>query len=181
MCPRWDKMSQTETSPMGHGGKIMILVLLGTQNNSFHRLLEEIEKNITGGTIKEDVIVQAGYTKYKSHKMRIIDLISREELEKLQDEANLIITHGGVGSIISSIRKEKKVIAVPRLHQYGEHVNNHQIDIIKRFREEEYIIGIEAVEQLKEALKKVKQFEPKKYELNNKLMIKTVEEFIDKL
>jgi len=45
MCPRWDKMSQTETSPMGHGGKIMILVLLGTQNNSFHRLLEEIEKS----------------------------------------------------------------------------------------------------------------------------------------
>ena len=157
MCPRWDKMSQTETSPMGHGGKIMILVLLGTQNNSFHRLLEEIEKNITEGTIKEEVIVQAGYTKYKSHKMRIIDLISREELEKLQDEANLIITHGGVGSIISSIRKEKKVIAVPRLHEYGEHVNNHQIDIIKRFREEEYIIGIETVEQLKDALKKVKQ------------------------
>lgn len=159
----------------------MILVLLGTQNNSFHRLLEEIEKNITDGTIKEEVIVQAGYTKFKSYKMRIIDLISREELEKLQEEANLIITHGGVGSIITSIRKGKKVIAVPRLHEYREHVNNHQKDIIKKFSEEGYIIGIEAVDNLKDALEKVKQFEPKKYELNNKLMIKTVEEFIDKL
>ena len=44
----------------------MILVMLGTQNNSFHRLLEEVEKNIENGIIQEDVIVQAGYTKYKS-------------------------------------------------------------------------------------------------------------------
>lgn len=159
----------------------MILVLLGTQNNSFHRLLEEIEKNIDEGIIKEEVIVQAGYTKFKSYKMRIIDLISTEELEKLQEEANLIITHGGVGSIITSIRKEKKVIAVPRLHEYGEHVNNHQIEIIKKFDEQGYIIGIEKVEKLEEAIKNLKKFKPKKYKINNKLMIKTVEEFIDKL
>ena len=38
--------------------KIMILVLLGTQNNSFHRLLEEVEKNIKDKTINEEVIVQ---------------------------------------------------------------------------------------------------------------------------
>ena len=52
----------------------MILVLLGTQNNSFHRLLEEVEKNIKDKTINEEVIVQAGYTKYKTHRMRVIDL-----------------------------------------------------------------------------------------------------------
>ena len=97
----------------------MILVLLGTQNNSFHRLLEEVEKNIEDGTIKEEVIVQAGYTKYITHKMRIIDLMSQKQLNEFQDEADLIITHGGVGSIISSIEKGKKVIAVPRLHEYG--------------------------------------------------------------
>ena len=43
----------------------MILVMLGTQNNDFHRLLDEIEKNIANGNIKEEVIVQAGFTKYK--------------------------------------------------------------------------------------------------------------------
>ena len=159
----------------------MILVLLGTQNNSFHRLLEEVEKNIKDGTIKEEVIVQAGYTKFKSYKMRIIDMVSKEQLEKFQDEANLIITHGGVGSIISSIKKEKKVIAVPRLHEYGEHVNNHQIDIVKNFNEQGYIIGIEKVEDLKEAILKSKNFIPKKYEVNNELMLKTIEDFIDKI
>ena len=42
----------------------MILVTLGTQNNSFHRLLEEVQKNIDNGKIKEEVVVQSGYTKF---------------------------------------------------------------------------------------------------------------------
>ena len=108
----------------------MILVMLGTQNNSFHRLLEKIDELIEKGIIKEEVIVQAGYTKYESNKMKIIDFTSREELEKLEQKANFIITHGGVGSIITSLEKGKKVIAVPRLHEYGEHVNNHQKEIV---------------------------------------------------
>lgn len=158
----------------------MILVLLGTQNNSFHRLLEEIEKNIQDGTINEEVIVQAGYTKYETQNMKIVDLISKEELEDLQKKANLIITHGGVGSIISSIEKGKKVIAVPRLHEYEEHVNNHQIEIVKDFNDKGYIIGIEKVVELKEAIIKSKKFNQKKYEPNNKLMIKIIEDFINK-
>lgn len=159
----------------------MILVLLGTQNNSFHRLLEEIEKNIKDATIREEVIVQAGYTKFQSHRMRIIDLMSKEQLDKFQDEADLIITHGGVGSIISSIEKGKKVIAVPRMHEYGEHVNNHQKEIVKDFNDKGYIIGIEKVEDLKKAIIKLKDFEPKKYQPNNEKMLKIIEEFIDKV
>ena len=159
----------------------MILVLLGTQNNSFHRLLEEIEKNIKDGTIKEEVIVQAGYTKFQSYKMRIVDLISKEQLEQFQYEANLIITHGGVGSIVSSLKRGKKVIAVPRMHEYGEHVNNHQKEIVKDFNDKGYLIGIDKVEDLKQALIKVKDFEPKKYQPNNEKMLKIIEEFIDKI
>ena len=159
----------------------MIVVLLGTQNNSFYRLLEEIEKNIKDGTIKEEVIVQAGYTKFQSDKMRIIDLISKEQLEQFQDEADLIITHVGVGSIISSIEKGKKVIAVPRMHEYGEHVNNHQIEIVKDFNDKGYIIGIEKVEDLKQAIIKAKKFEPNKYQPNNEKMLKIIENFIDKI
>ena len=60
----------------------MILVMLGTQNNSFHRLLEEIDKLIKENTIREEVIVQAGYTKYETDDMKIIDLMPKEELEE---------------------------------------------------------------------------------------------------
>lgn len=157
----------------------MILVMLGTQNNSFHRLLEEVDRLIEIGRINEDVIVQAGYTKYESDNMKIIDFVSDDEIEKIEQQADLIITHGGVGSIIGSIEKGKKVIAVPRLKQYGEHVNDHQLDIVESFDKLGYIIGIEDVSQLGEALQRVDKFKPKKYIQNTGNIIKIVEDFID--
>ena len=69
----------------------MILVLLGTQNNSFHRLLEELDKLVEKKIIDEKIIVQAGYTKYESKNMKIFGLIPQEKLEKYQEKADLII------------------------------------------------------------------------------------------
>lgn len=159
----------------------MVLVLLGTQNNSFHRLLEEIDKLIQSNVIKDDVIVQAGHTKYISDNMKIMNFIERDEFEKLQEKADLIISHGGVGSILQSIIKEKKVIAIPRLHEYKEHVNNHQKDIVELFNEKGYIIGIKGIEELEAAIKKIETFKPKKYKRNNEKMLKIIEDFIDKV
>lgn len=157
----------------------MILVLLGTQNNSFHRLLEEIQKNIDNGSIKEEVVVQKGYTKFESKNMTMYTQLPVDELKQLIDKANLIITHGGVGSIINAIEENKKVIAVPRLKKYKEHVNDHQLDIIKSFDDAGYIIGLDSVEKLGDALKNVKDFEPKRYIKNTGNILKIVEDFID--
>ena len=157
----------------------MILVMLGTQNNSFHRLLEEIDRLINDGQIKEEVVVQSGYTKYESTNMKIFDFISSDELEKLEQQADCIITHGGVGSIIGSIEKNKKVIAVPRLKQYGEHVNDHQLDIVQSFDKLGYIIGITDVSELSDALHKIDIFQPKKYVQNTGRIISIVQDFID--
>lgn len=157
----------------------MILVLLGTQNNSFHRLLEEIQKNIDNGNIKEEVIVQKGYTKFESKDMTMYKKLPIEKVENLIDKADIVITHGGVGSIITAIEKNKKVIAVPRLKKYNEHVNDHQLDIIKTFNESGYIIGIDSVEKLEEALKKVKKFQPKQYIKNTGKILEIIENFIE--
>ena len=161
----------------------MVLVMLGTQNNSFHRLLEEIDTLIDKGMINEKVVVQAGYTKYQpnNEKMKILDFISKDALDELEQEANFIITHGGVGSIITSLEKGKKVIAVPRLHEYGEHVNNHQTEIVEKFNKDGNIIGIKSVKELEEAIKKINDFIPKTYIGNNSRMLKLIENFIDNI
>ena len=159
----------------------MILIMLGTQNNSFYRLLEEIDKLIKKEIITDEVIVQAGYTKYESKNMKIFSLVPLEELEKLVQKADLVITHGGVGSIILALKKGKKVIAVPRLHEYQEHVNDHQKEIVETFDEKGYIIGIKNVENLEKAIERSKDFIPEKYQSNNKKMLNIIENFIDNL
>jgi len=157
----------------------MILVLLGTQNNSFFRLLDEIQNCISSGLINEEVVVQSGHTSYHSDKMKILDFIPQMDLEKLITESNYIITHGGVGSIISSIKSNKKVIAVSRLSKYNEHVNDHQIQIVNKFNNDGYIIGLNDACLLKDGIKKLNTFIPKKYTSNTKNILNIVSNYID--
>ena len=157
----------------------MILVMLGTQNNSFHRLLDQIEQLIEKEVIQEEVIVQAGYTKYKSKNMEIYDLIPKDEIKRYQQEASYIITHGGAGSIITSLKLDKKVIAVPRKHEYDEHVNNHQEEIVELFNKKGYILGINDVSELEDAIKKIPGFVPVKYQSDNSKMLSIIENFIN--
>ena len=159
----------------------MILVTLGTQDKKFTRLLEELDRLIDKKVIKEKVIVQAGYSKdYQSKNLEILDLISKDEFEDLVRNANFIITHGGVGSILTGLKFEKKVIAVPRYKKYKEHVNDHQVQIINNFNEEGYIIGVDSVSDLEEAILKIPKFKPKPYKSNKDKALALIKELIDK-
>lgn len=158
----------------------MILVTLGTQDKNFVRLLEKIDQLINNGLIKDKVIVQAGFTKYNSENMEIFNLIPQDEFNDLMDKADIIITHGGVGNIISALEKNKKVIAVPRLAKYGEHINDHQTQIIAKFNALGYIIGLQDVDELDDAVKQIKKFKPKKFVHDNSKMLNLVSELIDK-
>ncbi|MBQ3142535.1 MAG: exopolysaccharide biosynthesis protein [Bacilli bacterium] len=156
----------------------MILVLLGTQDKSFERLLKSVDEEIKKGNIKEKVIAQVGHTKYESKNIEMFDLIPRDEMDKLIDEASLIITHGGVGFITDSIIKGKKIIASPRLKKYEEHTNDHQLQIIKEFSDLGYLLPYYENDSLEEILNKIKKFKPKKYKKNNKI-VHIIEDFIN--
>lgn len=154
--------------------------MLGTQDKPFFRLLDTIDKEIEKGKIHEKVIVQAGYTKYQSSHMKIFDFIPHEELEDLINQSSLIITHGGVGSILSSIKKRKKVIAAPRLVEYKEHTNNHQIQIVQKFAEEGYILALNNFSDLEKVLEEAKTFKPKKFVSNTPHMVSFLDSYIEK-
>lgn len=158
----------------------MILVLLGTQDKAFNRLLDVIQDQINKGNIKDKVIVQAGCTKFESKDMEIFDLIPTDKFKELVKEADLIITHGGVGSIMEGIKNGKKIIAAPRLKQYNEHVNDHQLQIIEEFDSKGYIIPLYDLNKIDEALEKVKTYKTKKFVSNNHKFVKIIENYIDK-
>lgn len=156
----------------------MILVTLGTQDKGFERLLKEIDNLIKKELITDKVIVQAGHTKYESKNMEIFDFKSQKELDKLRKEADLIISHAGVGSILDSLKYGKKVIGVARLKNYGEHTNDHQLQILEKFSNDGYIIKAQSVDKLYDAIEKSKNFEVKKYKSNVNNMIKIIDNYI---
>ena len=157
----------------------MILVTLGTQDKSFKRLLDAIQKQIDLGNIKDRVVVQAGCTKFESKDMEIFDLIDRDKFASLIKECDLLITHGGVGSILTGLKNNKKVIVAPRLKEYKEHTNNHQLQIIEKFEQSGYILPLYDFDDLDKVLKKIANFKPRKYKSNTENMIKLIENYID--
>ena len=156
----------------------MILVTLGTQDKNFIRLLDIIQREIDNGNIKDKVVVQAGCTKYESKDMEILDLSDREMFEKLISECSILITHGGVGSILTGLRNNKKVIVCPRLAKYNEHVNDHQIELADKLEKLGYLLVYHDGDQIKEVFNRAKQFKVKPYRLKGEL-VELVDERIE--
>lgn len=156
----------------------MIFVTLGTQDKEFKRILRIIEKEVKKGKIK-NVIVQAGYTKYKTKKFKMFDYVSNNDFDKYMKECDFLITHAGVGSIFTALKYNKKILAMPRLSRYKEHSNDHQKDIIKEFVKGGYLLSFNNSKEFEKCLKDLKTFKPKKYKNNTKNMINLISNYID--
>lgn len=158
----------------------MIFVSLGTQDKSFIRLLMKIDEMIENKTICDEVIVQAGSTKYVSNYMKVFDYISMEEFNQYIEKCDIMITHAGVGTIINGINHGKRVIAVARREKYGEHENDHQVEITQKFEKLGYIVGCLDVSELESKFPLLSNLETKPYLSNNEAFCKTIELLIEK-
>ena len=157
----------------------MILVTLGTQDKKFYRILRELDRLIEAGKIKDKVVVQAGDSAdYESKNMEIFDLIPMDDFNKLMNKCDLLITHGGVGSIIDGLKRNKKIIAIARLSKYNEHHNDHQLQIVENFSNSGYILNLRDISHLEKMIEKAKTFKPKKYVSNTDNMVKLVDDLI---
>lgn len=158
----------------------MILVILGTQDKPFTRLLEALDAQKKAGAIQDELIVQAGCTKLDTDSMKIFDLLPIDEFDALINDADVIITHAGVGSILSALKKGKKVIACARLAQYGEHTNDHQLQIQEEFARQGYLISCEDFSKIHEIINKLNEFSPNPYISTTENVVNTIRDFIQK-
>lgn len=131
----------------------MIFVTVGTARD-FSRLIEKVDE--IAGKIKEEVIVQKGWTKYKPRNCKYLEFISRDEFLEYIKKADIVITHGGVGSIINCLKYGKPTIVVPRRKKYNEHRNDHQMDITKELESEGKVLACYDVKNLEKKISKVK-------------------------
>lgn len=117
----------------------MVFIALGSQKFQFNRLLKKVDEAIEHGVITEEVFAQSGASDYKPKHYQYEAFLTQDSFQKRIRECDMVITHGGVGIIISALNMKKKVLAVPRLVKYKEHVDDHQIQILKPFEKANYI------------------------------------------
>lgn len=155
----------------------MIFVTVGTHNQGFERLIKEADK--AAPELGEDVFIQTGYSNYKPRNCKYKNFLQQQEFENICSRSSVIITHGGIGSIMTPLMMGKKVIVVPRFKKYGEHNDDHQIQITKELESQGKIIAVYEIEKLKDAVHKSKKFKTKAIGKNNRIK-KIIENFISK-
>lgn len=157
----------------------MIFVTVGSQKFQFNRLLKKIDELIEDKTITDKVFAQTGYSDYKPKNYKYKDFLTQDEFNNMIEESNLVITHAGTGVIINAIKRRKKVIGVPRLSKYNEHVDDHQVQLLKEFKDLNYIEVAKDTEGLKEKITQIKDEKFEKYVSNTDAILEDIREFLE--
>lgn len=129
----------------------MIFVTVGTSSWDFLRLIREMDR--IAGQSNEDVIMQIGHMKYVPKNAKYFGFASNDKIESLYSTSRIIVSHAGVGSIISALRHSKPLIIVPRMKKYHEHVDDHQCEIAKELENNGKIKVVWDVDKLEKLLK----------------------------
>ena len=113
----------------------MIFVTVGTHEQQFNRLIKAVDNLKRDGVITEDVIMQTGFSTYEPRYCKWSKLIPYQQMEQYVKDAHIVITHGGPASFIMPLQMGKIPIVVPRQQQFGEHVNDHQVEFARNVAE----------------------------------------------
>ena len=155
----------------------MIFITTGSQKFQFNRLLQKIDELVADGTIKDEVFAQSGYSDYVPKHYEYKDFLNRDEFAQKMGESTIVITHGGTGAIIGAVKKGKKVIAVPRLAKYGEHVDDHQLQLLKQFEEMDIICSCYDMDDLAGYINQINDMQFREYTSNTMTIIDDIEGF----
>lgn len=131
----------------------MIFVTVGTHEQPFDRLVKCIDQMVADGKIKEEVIIQKGYTDYEPQNCECHKLIGYDDMKKYIEEARIVVTHGGPASFVAPLSIGKIPVVVPRQYKYNEHVNDHQLDFAREVEKRmKNIIVAETEEEIVDAI-----------------------------
>lgn len=157
----------------------MIFVTLGSQKFQFDRLLHKLDELLEQGILTDEVFAQTGYSTYAPKHFKVRDFMDRDTFAANMEKADLVITHAGTGAIIGAVKKGKKTIAVPRLSKFGEHVDDHQTQIVEQFAQMNLIEPCWDTEDLAKAYAAAREKTYVPYQSNTHTIIADIERYLE--
>ena len=156
----------------------MIFVAVGTQKFPFDRLLKGIDDLIEQGQLEADVFAQIGHTDYVPKNYQYQNFLSKDDFQSYISNCDLLITHSGVATIIAGMKLEKPVVVVPRFASYGEHVDDHQLQIAESFSDKNLVLMCKDVEELAETVQEARTHVFAKYVSQKEQIVNTLREYL---
>ena len=159
----------------------MIFVTVGNDFRSFDRLLKKIDQ--IAPVIPNEIVMQRGYSRYLPKNTTYFDFVSMKIAIEYLQKSELVVSHAGIGTIILCKGYGIPILILPRRKRYGEHMNDHQMEIAKALekKESENIYVIYEEKQLEEKILKVLKNVTKNNPTENigrRNLIRIIREFI---
>jgi len=158
----------------------MIFLTVGTLF-PFDRLVKAMDEAVGAGLFGENVFAQIGRTNFKPKNMEYVEVLDRDSFNRKINETSYLISHAGVGSIAMALEYNKRLLVMPRLKRYKEHVNDHQIGIARKFEELGHILVAYHEDELPEKIEKLLLFTPKPRKAQPQVVSERIAQFLNML
>jgi len=145
----------------------------------FPRLTQLVAGAHKAGLIPEKIVLQVGEGVAGPDGMECVDTLPFDKVQSLLHRADIVVCHGGTGSLITALRAGCRVIAIPRRYELGEHYDNHQSEITETFRDRGLLEIADTPEEFARALERVKSREPVRATTDPSALIEHLREWID--
>lgn len=139
----------------------MIFASVGTHPMAFDRLFRELDRLKSSGSIREEIIGQKGSGDFAPKTFACARVMKLEEFEKNIKKASMVVSHAGAGNIISALSEKKPLVVVPRLKKFGEHTNDHQLDLALALEKKGLCVAVRDIKDLGNAIRRAKALKGK--------------------
>lgn len=156
----------------------MIFVTVGSQKFPFNRLIEKVDQMAGEKVITEEVFIQTGAGSYIPRSCSYQAFYDRDHFTDMIEQCSILITHGGAGTVVDAVKRRKKVIVVPRLARYGEHVNDHQLQLAGKFYEMNLAYMCRDLNDLPKMVERIRNHVFDSYSSNTEAFLASVDKFI---
>jgi UDP-N-acetylglucosamine transferase subunit ALG13 len=127
----------------------MIFVSVGTHEDPFDRMLAAVEEL----QLDEHVVVQHGPSALRlNHSAHNVDYLPFDDVVEYVREARAVLMHAGVGSVMIALASGKRPIVMARRKEFGEHVDDHQVELARRLEAGGLVTVVDDAETLAAAL-----------------------------
>lgn len=156
----------------------MIFVVVGTQKFQLNRLLKVFDTLLEEEKIDQEVFAQIGNSDYIPKNYEYKRFLESDAFSQRIKQCSVLVTHGGVATVMAGLREKKPVIVFPRLAKYGEHVDDHQLEIAEAFCNANYVLLCKEDDDLKDVLQQCEEHSFAEYVSHQRDMVAAIDAYI---
>jgi len=159
---------------------LKIVVTTGTGSDyTFTRLLNIIDELCDCGVIDSNKLIVQSTDHFTAKNYKVIPMMPESDFVSHLQTADCVISHAGTGTVTKSLKMGKKVILFPRRAEFGEHMDDHQLDLCELFKGLGYVLVANDKSELINCLQHVNNFKPVEFISSNKRINQIIREFIE--